>query len=84
MPETPVAPHSLEPLKIISELLVKNVSKGLAEFAVPDVLLSVEEPVGNLELSGVLNDFNDLLDLFVGELSGSILSKELCEKSAFV
>ncbi len=71
VPETPVAPHPLKPLKIISELLVKDVSEGLAELAVLNVLLSVEEPVGDLELPGVLDDLDDLFDLFVGELSSS-------------
>ena len=43
----------------------------LAVAAILDVLLPVEEPVGDLELAGVLDDGKNTLLLILSELSGS-------------
>ena len=36
-----------------------------------DVLLPVEEPIGDLVLARVLHDGHDLVDLLLGQLSGA-------------
>lgn len=69
--EATVAPHPLEALEILTQLLFENVGVGLNVLAVLDVLLSVEEPIGDLELSRVLDDGEDLVNLIVGKLTGS-------------
>ena len=53
----------LEPLEILTHLVVEAVSEDLAEFAVLDVLLSVEEPVGDLVLARVVHDRHDTFNL---------------------
>ena len=53
--ETPVTPDLLQTLEILTELVVKTVGQQLGESSVPLVLLSVEEPVGDLVLARVLN-----------------------------
>lgn len=73
MTETTVAPHPLKTLEVITELLIQNVSVGLSELAVPNVLLSVEEPVGDLELPRALDNVHKLLDLIVGKFAGSLV-----------
>ena len=53
----------LESLKILTHLVVKTVSENLAKLSVLDILLSVEEPVGNLVLTRVVHDRNNTLNL---------------------
>ena len=53
----------LEPLEILAHLVVEAVGEDLAEFAVLDVLLSIQKPVGNLVLARVVHDRNDTLNL---------------------
>ena len=53
----------LEPLEILTHLVVEAVGEDLAEFAVLDVLLSVEEPVGDLVLARVVHDRHDTFNL---------------------
>jgi len=72
VPQPSVTLDLLEPLKIVTELGVNSVGENLAVFAVNDVALSVEEPGGNLVLGGVLDDSDDALEFFGGELSGTV------------
>jgi len=75
--ETSVHTDLLQSLEIITELGVKSVGVNLRELAVLNVLLSVEEPVGDLELAGVGNDGDDLVDLSLGELSSSSVGVDI-------
>ena len=54
--EPTVSPDLLESLKILTQLVVEDVGHDLGGLAVLDVALPVEEPVGNLVLTGVLNE----------------------------
>lgn len=72
MSETSVDTDLLQSLKIVTELGVKSVGENLGELSVFDVLLSVQEPVGDLELTGVSDNSDDLVDLSLAQLSGSI------------
>ena len=58
-----MGPDLLESLKILTELVIQLVGHDLAEFTVLDVLLSVEEPVGDLVLARVLNNGHHTLNL---------------------
>ena len=58
-----VAADLLEELKVVAELGVEIVGEQLAVLAVALVLLSVEEPIGDLVLAGVLHDGHELVDL---------------------
>jgi len=70
-----VRPDLLEPLEVITELLVDGVGKSVGVFALGKVLLPVKEPGGDLELGGVLHDGDDSLELIGVELTGTDISK---------
>ena len=58
--------------------LLKGISSQYYQWVVDDVitvldiLLSVEEPIWDLVLPGVLHDGDDLVDLLLGQLSGTL------------
>ena len=54
--ETAVGADLLEPLDVVAELGVEVLGEDLGVLAGLPVLLSVEEPEGDLELAGVLDD----------------------------
>ena len=56
--EPTVGPDLLESLKILTQLVVEDVGHDLGGLAVLDVTLPVQEPVGNLVLTGILNEKN--------------------------
>lgn len=71
MPETPVCTDLLQPLQILTELVVEGVGKDLRVLAVDDVTLPVQEPGGDLVLGRVLDDCDDTLEFFGGKLTGT-------------
>ena len=73
MTETTVSADLLEALEIVTELGVDTVGEDLRVLAIDDIALSVEEPAGDLVLSGVLDDGDDTLKLFGGELTGAVV-----------
>lgn len=72
MTKTTVGTDLLETLKILTELGVDTVGQNLVVLAVDNVALPVQEPGGNLVLGGVLDDGDNSLELFGGELTGTI------------
>ncbi len=73
--ETTVSADLLQTLKILTELVIKSVGQNLRVLAVTVVLLSVQEPVGDLVLARVLDNSDDLVDLLLGELTSAIYNK---------
>lgn len=71
MTETTVGADLLEALEILTELGVDTVGKNLVVLAIDNVALPVEEPRGDLVLGRVLDDGDDTLELFGGELTGA-------------
>ncbi|GMT25662.1 hypothetical protein PFISCL1PPCAC_16959, partial [Pristionchus fissidentatus] len=69
--ETSVEADLLQTLEILTPLVVDTGRENLSGLAVLVVSSSVEEPVRDLVLGGVLHDGGDLLDLLFGELSGA-------------
>ncbi|GMS96315.1 hypothetical protein PENTCL1PPCAC_18490, partial [Pristionchus entomophagus] len=69
--ETSVEADLLQTLEILTPLVVDLGGTHLRGLSVLVVSLSVEEPVGDLVLGGVLHDGGDLLDLLLGELSSA-------------
>ncbi|KAG5176046.1 hypothetical protein JKP88DRAFT_270898 [Tribonema minus] len=57
------SPDLLQALQVLAQLLCNVLGKGLSGLAGLPVALPVEEPVGHLELAGVLDDGHQLLDL---------------------
>lgn len=60
------------PLEVVAELGIQTVGHALAPLAGLAVLLRVEEPVGDVELTGVGDDGLDGLDLILSQLTGAL------------
>lgn len=69
--ETTVSADLLEALEIVTQLRVNAVGQNLRVLAVDDVSLSVQEPGRDLVLGRVLDDGDNSLELFGGELTGA-------------
>lgn len=67
-------PDLLEPLKIVTDLSLEVVGVDLEELAVTDVLLTVEEPIRDLELAGLHDDGHELVNLSGRELTSAVSS----------
>jgi len=63
----------LEPLEIITELGVEGGGDDLGKFSVFDVLLSIEKPIWDLILLGMLDNSHQALDLIGRKLTGSLV-----------
>lgn len=61
----------LQALQIITQLAVHTVGQHLAILAIHNVALTVEEPGGDLVLSGALDNRDDALEFFGGKLAGT-------------
>lgn len=79
--ETTVGADLLEALKIVTELGVNSVGEDLRVLAVDNVALSVQEPSRDLVLGRVLDDGDDTLELFGGELTGTVRENPLVIES---
>lgn len=71
--KTSVGADLLQSLEIITELGVDTVGEDLEVLAIDNVALPVEEPAWDLVLGGVLDDGDDALEFFRGELSGAAM-----------
>jgi hypothetical protein len=70
--ETSVGSDLLQSLQILTELVIQGVGENLGVLAINNVALTIEEPGGNFVLGRVLNDGDDTLKLFGGELSSTV------------
>jgi hypothetical protein len=70
--KTTVGADLLQALEILTDLAVQGVGNNLGVLAIGDVALSVKEPRGNLVLGGSLEDGDDTLELFGGELTSTV------------
>merc|ERR550525_1296224 len=70
--QTAVSADLLQTLEILAQLVVQLVGQHLSEAAVLDVLLPVEEPVGDLVLAGVGHHGDDALNLLLGQLASPL------------
>lgn len=62
-----------ESLQILTKLGVQIVGRHLRKLAVANVLLPVEEPVGDLKLAWVRDDGDQAFHLLLGELTGTLV-----------
>lgn len=67
--QTAMVPDLLQALQIVTQLGVKGRGGDLRVAAILDVLLPVEEPVGNLVCTRVADDGHDRLKLLSAELA---------------
>src|SRR5205809_4145276 len=61
----------LQPFEVLAQFVIHLISQHLRVLAVDDVALSVEEPGGDLVLSGILDDGYYALEFFGGDFSGA-------------
>ena len=71
--ETTVSADLLEALEILTELGVDTVGEDVGVLTIDDIALSVDEPRGNLVLGRVLEDGDNSLELFGGELTSAVI-----------
>jgi hypothetical protein len=71
--QTTMRPNLLHALQVITQLGRNVLRKGLRVFARLKVLLSIQEPERNFELSGILNDSHELFNLIRGQFAGSLV-----------
>ena len=69
--ETTVSTNLLQPLQVVTELRVDTVGQDLRVLAIDDVPLPVQEPRGDLELRGVLDDGDNTLELIGVQLASA-------------
>jgi hypothetical protein len=74
MTETTVAADLLEALKVVAHLGIDTVGENLQGLAIDNVLLPVQEPCRDLELSRVLDDRHETLELIRVELASTAQS----------
>lgn len=71
--DTSVRSDLLQSLQVISQLRLQTVSKNVDVLTGDLVLLSVQEPSWDLVLTWVLHDGDDSLQLFLGQLTGTLV-----------
>lgn len=66
----------LQALQIFTELALHTVCQNLSVLAIDDVALSVEEPLGDFVLCGILDDGDNSLEFFGGDFSGTVFDHQ--------
>ena len=64
-------PHLLQAVQILTEISLEVVGHDLLELASLHVLLSVQEPLGDVVLQRVGNHSNDLINFFVAQFTST-------------
>ena len=65
------SPHLLQTVQILTEIGLEVVGHDLLVLSSLDILLSVQEPLGDVVLKRVRDHSNELLDLVVRQLTGT-------------
>ena len=71
MSQTSVSSDLLESLQVLSELGVNTVGNELRPVALTNISLSVEEPLGNVVVSGLGKNVVDLINVLFFQLTSS-------------
>lgn len=64
-------PHLLQTVEILTKSSLNTVGDNMLVLASLEVLLSVEEPLRNVVLKRAVDHSNELLNLFIGEFTGT-------------
>jgi len=76
--ETTMSTDFLQALEIVTELGVDTVGEDLGVLAIDDIALTIEEPGRDLVLGRVLDDGDDSLEFFGGELTRTLVEIDIC------
>lgn len=77
MTNTSVSSDLLQSLNVVTQFRLQVVRKSVVVLSVDKVLLSVEEPGWDLVLCWVLHNSDDSLELFLGQLTGTLLQVDI-------
>ena len=77
MSKTSVTSDLLESFEIFSELSIQSVGSQLRVSTILEILLSVQEPLGDTVADGVSDDFGNLGHFFFRKITGSSVDIEL-------
>jgi len=69
--QSTVDTNLLQTLQILTQLVIQVIGKELAELAILAILLTIEEPVGNLVLTRILHDGDDTLQVLLTDIAGT-------------
>ena len=61
----------LQALEIVTKLGIDTVGENLGVLAINDIALAIEKPGGDLVLGWILDDGDDSLEFFGGELTST-------------
>jgi hypothetical protein len=75
--QTTVSTDLLKTFNVVTKLGIDVLGKHLIVFSCLEILLPIQEPKGDLELTGVLNNGDELFDLISSEFSGSLVDIDL-------
>ena len=71
MSKTTMRPNFLQSFQVVTKLGVNSIREDLGVLSIDDVLLSIQEPCGDFELGGVLDDSHKSLELVGVEVTGT-------------
>lgn len=77
MSDTTVSSDLLQSLQVVSQFGLNTVGQSVVVLTVVDVLLTVQEPSGDLVLGGVLHNLHNSLKLFLSQLTGSLVQVDI-------
>ena len=77
MSQTSVSSDLLESLQVLSELSVNTVGDELRPVAFTDISLSVEEPLGDVVVSGLGKNIVDLINVLFFQLTSSKRNRQV-------
>ena len=83
MSQTSVSSDLRESLQVLSELGINTVGDELRPGAFTDISLSVEEPLGNVVVSGLGEDVVDLINVLFPQFTSSKEKFRFKKKRAF-
>jgi hypothetical protein len=72
--KTPMGSDLLESLNIITELGGNVLRKDLTVLSRLEILLTIQKPKWDFELTGVLDDGHDLFNFVCGKLTGTLIN----------
>eukprot|EP00555_Chaetoceros_dichaeta_P010543 CAMPEP_0198256924 /NCGR_PEP_ID=MMETSP1447-20131203/6712_1 /TAXON_ID=420782 /ORGANISM="Chaetoceros dichaeta, Strain CCMP1751" /LENGTH=77 /DNA_ID=CAMNT_0043943683 /DNA_START=207 /DNA_END=440 /DNA_ORIENTATION=+ len=68
-----MSPNLLHPLNIITQLRIEILGKYLGILSRLEILLPIQEPTGNLELTGILDNGHEFFNLVGGEFTRTLV-----------
>jgi hypothetical protein len=78
MTKTTMGSNLLHALNVLTQLGINVLDKNLTVLSSLEILLTIEEPEWNLELTWILDNGDKLFNLIGGEFSGTLVNINFC------